>query len=139
MRKRILVGLVIMMILVACAACSQPSSQALVEVSCDEFYSNNHISQVLEVQVGETFTVKLCSNPSTGFQWNYEMTGDSALKEEDHDFEEPEKDVPGAAGKEVWTFEAVEKGVTAVHMEYSRPWESGKKAEWTYTMTVTVE
>ena len=45
----------------------------------------------------------------------------------------------GAAGKEVWTFEAIKKGTTKVRMEYSQPWEGGLKAEWTYTLTVTVE
>ena len=66
------------------------------------------------------------------------MTSDNVVKEEDHDFEEPEEDMPGAAGVEVWTFEAVEKGVTEIQMEYSQPWEGGLKAEWTYTITITV-
>ena len=64
----------------------------------------------------------------------------NVLKEEDYDFEEPEdKNLVGAGGKEVWTFEAVEKGTTEVRLEYSQPWEGGEKAEWTYIMTVTVE
>ena len=92
-----------------------------------------------EAEVGDKITVKLCSNPTTGFQWAYETTVEDVLKEEDHDFEEPEGDVVGAASIEVWTFEAVEKGTTEVRMEYSQPWEGGLKAEWTYIMTVTVE
>jgi len=61
------------------------------------------------------------------------------LKEEDHDFEEPEGDDPGAAGIETWTFEAVETGTTEVQMEYSQPSEGGLKSQWTYHMTVTVQ
>ena len=53
-------------------------------------------------------------------------------------FEEPEGNMLGAAGVEIWTFEAVEKGTTEIQMEYSQPWEGGLKAEWTYTMTVIV-
>ena len=110
-----------------------------VEISCDQFAENNHARNEFQVEIGDKITVKLCSNPTTGFQWKYETTVDTVLKEEDHDFEEPEGDGVGAAGIEVWTFEAVEKGTTEVRMAYSRPWEGGEKEEWTYTMTVMVE
>ena len=120
-------------------SCTVTSHDFNVEISCDEFGESNHRSGEFEVEVGDKIRVKLCSNPTTGFQWDYEMTIESVLKEEDHDFEEPEGDVPGAAGIEIWTFEAVETGTTEVQMEYSQPWEGGLKAEWTYTVTVTVE
>ena len=99
----------------------------------------NSMRNDFEAEVGDKITVKLCSNPTTGFEWGYEITVDNILKEEDHDFEEPEDGAVGAAGIEVWTFETVEKGETEVRMEYSRPWEGGEQAEWTYTFTVTVE
>jgi predicted secreted protein len=83
--------------------------------------------------------LELCSNPSTGLQWIYKTTMENVVREEDHDYESPEGDVPGAAGVEFWTFEAAEKGTTEVQMEYSQPGEGGLKAEWTYTMKVTVE
>jgi len=90
--------------------------------------------------VGDKIYVKLCSNQTTGFEWNYEISTENVLKLEDHDFEEPENTgVFGAAGKEVWTFEATDTGTTEVTLEYSQPWEGGGKEEWTYTMTVTVE
>jgi predicted secreted protein len=92
-----------------------------------------------EVEIGDKIRVKLCSNPATGFQWEYAMSVENVLKEEDYDFEEPGNGVPGAAGMEVWTFEAVGKGRTQVRLEYSRPSEGGEKAQWTYTMNVAVE
>ena len=69
--KPVLTGIVIAtaLLLAACAAPARPSSKAWVEVSCDDFYNNHHINQTLEVQAGETFTVNLCSNPTTGFKW----------------------------------------------------------------------
>jgi len=110
-----------------------------VEISCDEFADWNHLRGDFEVAVGDKIRVELCSNPTTGFQWGYEMTIENVLEEEDHDFEESEADVAGAAGIEIWTFEAVEAGETEVQMEYSQPWEGGLKSEWTYTMTVMIE
>jgi len=110
-----------------------------IEITCDQFNENHHTRNEFQVEIGDKIRVKMCSNPTTGFQWEYETSDENVLKEEDHDFEEPEGDVLGAAGIEVWTFEAVEKGTTEVLMEYSQQWEGGLKAEWTYTMTVTVE
>jgi len=90
-------------------------------------------------EVGDKIRIKLCSNPSTGFQWEYTMSEEGIIKEEDHDFEEPEGDAIGAPGMETWTFEALEKGMTEVLMAYSQPWEGGEKDEWTYTISVVVE
>ena len=110
-----------------------------VEISCDEFIEVNHYGGEFELEVGDKIRLELCSNPTTGFKWSYEMTIENVLKEEDHDFEEPEGDVTGAAGVEVWTFKAVEKGTTEIKMEYSQPWEGGLKAEWACTIMVTVK
>ena len=143
MKKRILVGMLMTVMLVSCAACSQPVSQAWVEVSCDEFYRNNHISQMLEVQGGETFQVKLCSNPSTGFQWLEEaqISNPSIVRQESYEFVSPEGEPPpppGTPGQSVWTFKALDKGSSTLYLEYSRPWEGGEKEEWTCTVEVFV-
>jgi len=120
-------------------SCMVTSRDINVEVTCDQFNENHQVRNEFQVETGDKIRVKLCSNPTTGFQWEYETSEQNVVKKEDHDFEEPGGDIPGAAGMEVWTFEAVEKGTTQVRMAYSQPWEGGIKEEWTYTMTVTVE
>lgn len=125
--------------LLACAPAAKPVS---VEVSCNDFYDQNHISKAVEVAAGDSFTVTLCSNPTTGFIWSEQaQIGDQAvLQQTDHKFVAPEgTEVVGAAGKEVWTFKAVKKEETTVSMEYSRPWEGGEKGTWTFTLTVVVK
>jgi predicted secreted protein len=139
MKLRIFLIFTIFTTVLLLSSCIVTSHDFNVEISCDEFGESNHRSGEFEVEVGDKIRVELCSNPTTGFQWDYETTIENVLKEEDHDFEEPKGDVPGAAGIEVWTFEAVEKGTTEVQMEYSQPWQGGLKAEWTYTVIVTVE
>ena len=139
MKLRFALTSVILAIILWLPSCLTTSRDVNVDISCEQFGVNNHISNDFQVEIGDKIRVKLCSNPTTGFQWDYEMSNANVLKEEDHDFEPPEGDVPGAAGKEFWTFEAVEKGTTEVQMEYSQPWEGGLKAEWTYTLTVKVE
>ncbi|MFC2035830.1 protease inhibitor I42 family protein [Chloroflexota bacterium] len=140
MKTKILLILTILIATLLVSSCIVTSRAIGVEISCDEFTESPHsILNEFEVEIGDKITVELCSNPTTGFEWDYEITVDNVVKEEDHDFEEPDRDVPGAPSVEIWTFEATEKGTTEVHMEYSRPWEGGEEAEWTYTITITVE
>ena len=121
-------------------ACS-PATEASVEVSCDDFMNQHHITKQVEVAVDGTLTVTLCSNRTTGFQWSeLAQIGDQTIiKQTEHEFEAAKTDVPGAAGKEIWTFKALKKGTTEVSMEYSRPWEGGEKGEWTFKLTVVVK
>ena len=138
MKLRILLVALIMTVSLLLSSCIT-SRLITVEVTCDQFNQNPNAMSEFTVAIGDKITVKLCSNASTGFNWDYEITGDDVLMEEDYDFEEPDTDIVGADGKEVWTFEAIEKGTTEIRMEYSRPWEGGEKAEWTYALHVTVE
>ncbi len=139
-----LTAIAVSMLLVACAAPAQPGSRAWVEVPCDEFNDTHHINQMLEVQSGEIFEVKLCSNPTTGFQWLEEaqISDSVVLKQEDHKFIGPESEPPpppGTPGQEVWTFKALKQGSSKIYLEYSRPWEGGEKGEWTCTVNVIVK
>lgn len=140
----VLSAIAVLMLLVACTA---PSGQkAWVEVSCDEFYDNHHINALpaLEVQVGKTFEVKLCSNPSTGFQWleSAQISDTTVLEQQSHKFigsdSEPSPP-PGTPGQEVWTFKALKRGSSSIFFEYGRPWEGGEKGEWTCTVDVIVK
>ena len=123
-------------------ACSPAPKGASVEASCDDFTALQHISKEVQVGVGDSLTVTLCSNPTTGFQWSEsaQISDPNILQQTHHEYVPPEaKDVVGAPGKEVWTFEALEKGTCSVSMEYSRPWEGGEEGAWTFALTVIVK
>jgi len=116
--------------------------QAYVEISCDDFYEQQHISKEVEVPVNGALTLTLCSNPTTGFQWSEsaQISDQTVLRQIDHQFVPPEEqNVEGAAGKEIWTFNALKSGTSTISMEYSRPWEGGEKASWTFVLTVVVK
>jgi predicted secreted protein len=111
-----------------------------VEISCDDLGKNpTSMRNDFEIEIGDKIYAELCANHSTGFEWTYEMNGDPAVKEEDHHYDAPESNVPGAAGKETWTFEGVSKGTTEILMAYSQPWDGGIKKEWTYKISVVVK
>jgi len=120
--------------------------EAFLEIPCDDFTRDQHLTWELSVDRGDSVVVTLCSNATTGFQWgeSAQIADDAVLRQTGHEFVAPEEKAgkepaPGTAGQEKWTFEAVGKGTTEVSMEYSRPWDDGEKGAWTFRMTVTVK
>jgi len=110
-------------------------------VSCVYFIKNPHVSKEVELAAGDSFTVTLGSDRTTGFQWSESAQIDdlAVLNQLAHRFVPPEEDAPEAAGEEVWTFKALKAGSTEVSMEYSQPLAGGKKAEWTFKLVVVVK
>ncbi len=140
MKLKVLSLTMIIALILSLPSCIITSKETHVELTCDNFKDNpTNYRNDFTIGVGDKVFVKLCSNPSTGFKWSYEMTGDTSVKEEDYDYQEPESNLAGAAGKETFTFEGVEKGKAEIIMEYSQPWDGGIKKEWIYRMTITVE
>jgi predicted secreted protein len=127
------------------AACASQSSNADIEIQCDDFYQNPHQTGSLEISVGEEFTVILCSNASTGFQWIevVEISDLDIVEQVSHKHISPsEKDEPfppGTPGSQLWKFKALTSGTSILSFEYSRDWEGGEKGEWTLDLTVTVK
>ena len=118
------------------------TEEVSLEVTCEEFQSENHISREIGIPVGGTLMVTLCSNPTTGFQWSESanISDTSVLEQLSHEFIPPQgANQTGAAGQEVWTFQALSEGDSTVSFEYSRPWQGGEKGEWTFELLVEVE
>ena len=143
MKSKLILVCVVFAIALSLCACA-PASKASVAASCDDFMKQQHISKEVEVAVGGSLTVTLCSNPSTGFQWSEsaQISDQTVLQQTDHRFVSPISEPPpppGTPGQQVWTFKALKKGTSTISMEYSRPWEGGEKGEWTFVLTVTVK
>lgn len=92
----------------------------------------------VKLAVGETWTLKLDSNPTTGFQWQVAENTNKAVLEVSSQYVAPQTSLIGAGGQEGWMFKALQKGTTTVTLAYSRPWEGGEKAEQTQTITLVV-
>ena len=143
MKVKLILMCAVVAISVSLMACSAPAKQASVEVSCDDFYKQADISQEIKVPADSSLTVTLCSNPTTGFQWEEAQISDqTVLQQTDRKFVGPESEPPpppGTPGQEVWTFQALKKGTSTVSVQYSRPWEGGEKGTWKFALTLIVE
>jgi len=132
MKRKLVLGCVAAAVLLSLLACASAPSQ----VSVDASYAGKEV----EVAAGGSLTVTLESNPTTGFEWELASNTDEAVLElVGSKYEAPEGAVPGAGGKEVWTFKALKKGNSTISMEYSRSWEEGVETAETFVLTVVVK
>lgn len=91
-------------------------------------YTEDEPNVVVDAKHPE-FTIKLKSNPTTGYTWflrEYDMNFIIPIK---HYFQKPEKkEALGAPGFEFWTFRVKPAGFivpqqTLIRFNYARPWE----------------
>ena len=119
------------------------SEDVSFEVPCDDFITQgSNVAEEIEIDAwSDLLTVSLCSNPTTGFKWELtEVTDEEVLVYDDNEYIAPEAEgVEGAAGTEVWTFKVLKAGSSNITMEYSRSWEGGEEAEWTFILTAYVK
>lgn len=109
--------------------------------TCNDFADEPNITDEIEFTANKGVTVILCSNRTTGFQWNEEaqISDTSVVEQTGHSYVAPSASKVGAAGTEKFVFAGVNPGTATVSLEYSRDWEGGEKAEWTCTLTITVK
>lgn len=109
--------------------------------TCNDFASNPNITDQITFTVGKGVSIILCSNRSTGFQWNEQaqISDPEVVEQVKHVYEAPVGNKPGAAGTETFSLRGLKKGTATVYLEYSQPWEGGTKAEWTCTLTITIK
>ena len=99
-----------------------------LELQLNETVSEYLVSDThIEVEIGQTFTTILQSNPTTGFGWQLaKPLNESIVKFIDSQFRTLATEFPpppGTGGIEIWTFEGTGIGTTEIFMEYLRPWE----------------
>ena len=136
--KVALVGPIAMLALLLVACTPVPS----IELSCDDFGATRAVSKEITVAPGDTFTVILCSNATTGFKWSVtpQISDTDVMMQISHKFEPPENTgMVGAAGKETWTFKALKSGSAITNMTYSQPWGDSEQDAWVFHLSVVVQ
>ena len=124
-----------------CAHADKPGPQSTtVEVSYDDLLAQKIVTRQVSLDAGDTLRVVLGSNASTGYQWTAQaqVSDSGVLSQTSHQSVAPTDAKPGAAGTEVWTFDALKPGAATLTTTYGQPWPGGTKAAWTFTAAVTV-
>ncbi len=100
---------------------------------------NEQIRFVVMAEEGKEFTVRLASNPTTGYHWRpLGALDERTVKLVRSQYLPFEGGRVGTGGEEAWTFLAVARGDTEITMEYVRPWEKVQSPVKTATIKVSV-
>jgi inhibitor of cysteine peptidase len=130
----IALGVLIIAVVVGVTGASAGGAEAMAADASDS-------GSRVEMAVGDTLTVTLESNPTTGFVWTLadpegmlEVVSNEYVMDPTG-FDPPP---PGLGGVEVWTFKALRTGETTISMEYSRPWDGGEETVETFDFRVVI-
>jgi len=129
-------SLLLILTAIAVAACGdeiEPASgpPQVVEVTAED------AGTTVELVTDDEVVITLESNVTTGFAWTLARAPDDGVLElVDSTYVEPETELVGAGGEEVWTFRAVGAGTTDLELSYER--SSGETAGEPFALTVVV-
>ncbi len=103
-------------------------------------YTDADNGRTVTAAVGDSITVRLSENPSTGYAWK--ATYSEGLEPLDDESVTPSSspDVVGAAGVRVLTVEVAANGSQSIEAVYERPWEAGMtEPAQVFSLTIEVE
>jgi len=96
-------------------------------------------SQPIEVKIGESFTITLESNPTTGYKWEASFDQNLLkLAKSEYKQDASKPGMVGVGGKEYFTFQGLKTGDAQVKMTYKRPWEQ-TPSDKVLTFTVKIK
>ena len=139
-------------LLLICTACPKPQTGAGAgnpagadePVGADEptaaDYTATDSGRTITLQPGDTFTVELTSSPTTAYFWEVIELDEAVVRNVSSEYvpDPATKDMAGGGGVDIWTFEALASGTTALRMEYARKFEPRDPAgEFELTLVVS--
>jgi len=106
----------------------------LAEIRLTEVNDGQHV----ELFQGQTLTVDLESNPSTGYSWEVAKVDTSVLSQVGKTEFEQKSPLPGAPARQIFHFKAVGEGQSTLKLIYHRPWEKGVEPTKEFSAKVVV-
>jgi predicted secreted protein len=133
----VILGVVSSMLIAGCTASATPSNQptnAIIKSTAANTYAistakeiagantSQGIHMIVVAQQGQTFTIWLRSNPSTGYRWqaNYDPSYVTLVNQTFQSDPHPPGKV-GVGGFDIWTFMALKAGTTTIRFDKISP------------------
>jgi inhibitor of cysteine peptidase len=120
---------------------SEPKPAVAKTVALDE----KSAGKTIVVKKGETVSIKLESNPTTGYNWRVGSVSTASVKQNGKVEYSPSPLPPGSGplvgsgGHSVVKFDAISVGKATITLEYARPWEKNKVPAKTFTVILDVK
>jgi inhibitor of cysteine peptidase len=140
MKSVVFFGIIYMILLPLLAlGCNTGAEPKTVEISLNQFATDNNQTVNIELGKDSSLTVKLGSNGTTGYAWADAIISDTGvIKQSNKNYVGPEDTaLVGAGGTDVWTFDSLKAGTSTITFKYGRSWEPN--GLYTLTINVTVK
>lgn len=85
--------------------------------------SNADNGKTIQLKPGQTLTLQLSENPTTGYRWSIASFNDQLLKLIDDRFNLPNSSAMGSGGQRILTFKATRTGQVNLTVNQKREWE----------------
>lgn len=123
---------------------SGSSTNAPATGAIDKMLTKADNGSKVSLKLGDSLSIELESNPSTGYSWQVSGADQSVLAaagEPQFNLPSGATARPGAPGTQTFVFNAVGKGTTTLSLIYVRPWEKDvtPTPPNTFSVQVTVE
>ena len=106
-----------------------------LSIAAGLYAGEEHTTEKFVLKIGDKVTLRLSSNPSTGYSWQIKNDETEQVSKADSNrasimkyqskYMAPinQKRMVGVPGQEEWTFVAQQPGAAVIKLEYMRPWE----------------
>jgi len=115
------------------------SISACTSVANDQPLTAKNAGKIIEMNIGDTFSVELEGNPSTGYTWEVADMDIAVLKQVGETEFKTRSDLVGASGILILRFETIGRGETTLNLVYHRPWEEDIPPEEIFEVSVVVK
>ncbi len=108
----------ILCIMIISYGCSMTKPPTMKPNSDNNSYSQSN-SQIYKINMGDTVAIRLNSNPSTGFSWNWQNEKEAAaVVLEGKEYITDEVIITGSPVLEIWKFKGVSAGTDTIKLAY---------------------
>ena len=95
--------------------------------------------RTLEITAGAFLEIALPENPTTGYRWRCDVSGQGIVEQTDSQFQQGGSPAPGAAGTRILRLRAQGPGEARIRLMYWQEWsgEASKKDDFEIIARVT--
>jgi inhibitor of cysteine peptidase len=122
-----------------CQVCNQGESYREGKTLAGMALTQSDNGKSVTICPGETVSISLDENPSTGFQWALEQRNDEVLELLTSDYIQASSTGVGGGGQHVWKFTAKKSGEVGLVMERWRAWEGEKSIVERLKFTIRIK
>ena len=110
-----------------------------VMAGCSKVSANQNYAtpgQSINARVGDTFTIELKTNPTTGYDWVY-ADNNAMVKLQDETYKADNTGVIGSGGTDYFTFKVLSAGNTSLDFSYERSWETAAVQQVSFSLVAS--